>query len=138
MHSGSIAGKPGQLLQTEPPPPARFDFLKDLTGDIIGSTANFTVAHITKSAVPVPATMGDFVASLKVVEVDRELFAARLAIALFEADNAVTVARVADDGRGGIGTEETRQRLVWRSGEAQRAAYMREAEALLKRAGELS
>jgi hypothetical protein len=64
-------------------------------------------------------------------------FTAKLAIAMFESDHAGTVARVADDGKGGIGTDEARQRLVWRSGEDQRAQYMREAAALLKRAGQL-
>jgi hypothetical protein len=68
----------------------------------------------------------------------RELFTTRLAIALFEADNAGTLARVADDGRGGIGTAAVRERLVWGSAECQREAYMLEAAALLKRAGELS
>ena len=67
-----------------------------------------------------------------------EAFVAKLAIALFEEDNAGMIARVAGDGCGGIGTAEARQRLVWMSGEAQRKAYMREAAALLRRARELT
>lgn len=66
-----------------------------------------------------------------------EAFAAKLAIAIFEDDNAAEIARAADDGCGGIGTEETRARCVWRSTGPQREAYLREAAALLKRAGEL-
>lgn len=62
----------------------------------------------------------------------------KLAIAMFEADHAGTIARVTDGGKeSGISVDEARQRLVWRSGEDQRAQYLKEAAELLKRAGEL-
>lgn len=67
-----------------------------------------------------------------------ETFTARLAIAMLEDDNAGVIARVTGDGRqGGISVAEARERLVWMSAEPQREQYMREASALLKRAGEL-
>jgi hypothetical protein len=109
-----------------------------LGGDITGPAVATTVEAARKIAIPVPAVMtGDLNGPPRKYRLT-EAFTAKLAIALFEADNAGTVARVADDGRGGIGTEEAMRRLVWRTTESQRAAYMREAEALLTRAGELA
>jgi hypothetical protein len=102
-----VAGKAGQLLTPQ--------------------------SFITASLGPATITITDDTARL----VLPDSFTAKLAIAMFESDHAGTVARVADDGKGGIGTDEARQRLVWRSGEDQRAQYMREAAALLKRAGQL-
>lgn len=83
---------------------------------------------------PPPAGNLDFLAPHNL---ERDIFAAKLAIAMFEDDNASAIARVADDDRGGIGTAAVRERLVWGSAECQREQYMAEAKALLKRAGEL-
>lgn len=88
---------------------------------------------------PPPEGRFDFLDDLGPADIEfTALFIAKLAIALFEEDNAGTIARVADDAQGGIGTAEARARLVWRSAECQREQYMREAAALLKRAGDLS
>ena len=86
---------------------------------------------------PVDLGAGDFYGPPTRYELT-DVFVAKLAIAMFEEDNAGTVARVTNGGKpGAIGADEARERLVWLSTECQRDAYLAEARALLKRVGEL-
>jgi hypothetical protein len=111
---------------------------KAMSGDITGPVGERTVEAIRNGITPIPAALtGDYWGPPPRYQLS-DIFTAKLAIALLEADNASTVARVADEGQGGIGTAEARARLVWRTTECQREAYLAEAAALLKRVGELS
>jgi hypothetical protein len=110
---------------------------RPLCRDISGPAGAYTVAAVRGGVVPMPAALTGDLAGPAPQYQFTEALTAKLAHALFEEDNAGEIARVADEGRGGIGKAEARHRLVWLAAEPQREAYMREAAALLARVGEL-